>query len=275
MSYWPSKICVVTGGSRGLGRAIAGALADAGASVVVSARGQTDLGRAVKEMADRGADVHAVCADVRHNSDVQRLMATTVDRFGRIDLLAHCTGRSARGRIEDVDVDVFREMFEDNFLAAVRATRAALPHLLKSRGHLIHVGSLASKVAARYLAAYPAGKHALAAYAQQLRLELGPAGLHVLLVCPGPIARSDGDRRYTEAARHLPPAATRPGAGARVRAIDPVWLAGRVRRATERRQPELIVPGRARVLFALSALFPRWGDRLVLRHTSSAADAVG
>ncbi len=267
MSYWASKICIVTGGSRGLGRAIAGALADAGASVVVSARGQRDLSHSVEEMTARGADVHAVSADVLQDSDVRRLVATTVDRYGRIDVLAHCTGRSSRGRIEDVDVAAFRDMFEDNFLAAVRTTGAVLPHLIESRGHLIHVGSLASKAAPRYLAGYPAGKHALAAYAQQLRLELGPSGLHVLLVCPGPIARGDADRRYAEAARNLPPGAAKPGAGARVRAIDPAWLAGRTLRAAERRDPELVVPGRARLLFALAELFPRLGDRLVLRHT--------
>ena len=71
---------------------------------------------------------------------------------------------------------------------------------LRRRGHVVNLGSLAAKTAARWMGAYPATKFALAAYTQQLRLELGPEGLHVLLVCPGPVARKD-DRPYDASPR--------------------------------------------------------------------------
>jgi short-subunit dehydrogenase len=139
--------------------------------------------------------------------------------------------------------------------------------LLASRGHVVQIGSLAARVASRYLGPYPASKFPLVAYAQQLRLELGPQGLHVLLVCPGPLRRDDSGQRYDDQAEALPPEARRPGGGARLKAIDPHDLARRIARACERRQPELVVPGKARLLFALSQLWPGLGDYLLLRAT--------
>ena len=117
----------------------------------------------------------------------------------------------------------------------VRCTRAAVPHLLKQRGHVVNIGSLAAKSAARWVGAYPATKFAVAAYSQQLRLELGPQGLHVLLVCPGPIRRR-GSRVYPLAGlEDVPEAARGPGAGVHVSDVPPEQLARAILRACERR----------------------------------------
>ena len=83
-------------------------------------------------------------------------------------------------------------------------------------------------MAAPYLGAYPVSKFAVAAYSHQLRLELGPRGLHVLLVCPGPIARADAGSRYADQATDLPPSARRAGGGVRIKGLDPDLLAARV-----------------------------------------------
>jgi short-subunit dehydrogenase len=138
---------------------------------------------------------------------------------------------------------------------------------LESRGHVVNIGSLAAKMASRYLGAYPASKFALSAYTQQLRLELGPQGLHVLLVCPGPLAR-DKVRTYgAEEMPNLPDEARRPGAGAKVKPIDPEWLAERILDACLKRRAELIVPARARLLFVFQAISPRLGDWLLTKMT--------
>jgi NAD(P)-dependent dehydrogenase (short-subunit alcohol dehydrogenase family) len=103
-----------------------------------------------------------------------------------------------------------------------------LPHLLRTRGHVVQIGSLAAKSAGRYLGAYPASKFPLTAYSQQLRLELGSQGLHTLLVCPGPLCRDDAGTRYNAAAGGLPPEARKPGGGVKLAGIDADWLAGRI-----------------------------------------------
>ncbi|MGD9128104.1 MAG: SDR family NAD(P)-dependent oxidoreductase, partial [Planctomycetia bacterium] len=176
-------------------------------------------------------------------------------------------GRTHRGKVENTTPDMFREWMELNFLATVRCTRAAIPHLLPRRGHVVNIGSLAAKSAARWIGAYPATKFAVAAYTQQLRLELGPEGLHALLVCPGPVER-EGDRLYPLAGTEgIPENALRPGAGVKTRRIPPNYLAEKILRYCELRRPELVIPMRARILFAISQLWPSLGDWLVLRKT--------
>lgn len=264
--FWKDKVALITGGSSGLGRSLAGCFARAGARVAIAARGQQQLDEVAAQLLATGSQLLAVPADVTRQADVDVMLARTLEAWGRLDVLVNCAGRSARGEILATTPDEFQSALELNFLAAVRCTRAAAPQLLANRGHLVNIGSLASKTATRYMGTYPASKFALAAYTQQLRLELGPRGLHVLLVCPGPILR-DQARDYSAELKGLPESARQPGAGARVRGIDPDELAQRIVAACERRKPELVVPGKARLLFAVSQLSPRLGDWLLRRFT--------
>jgi short-subunit dehydrogenase len=265
MSYWQDKSCLVTGGSAGLGLAIGRALAEAGASVVLVARRKEPLEAAAAELSARGGRVAAIPGDIVWQEDVDRIAATVAHDFGRLDLLCNCAGRSSRGAVLDTTPDDFQQLLDVNLLATVRMTRALAPQLLASRGHLVNIGSLASKTAAPFLGAYPVSKFAVAAYTQQLRLELAPQGLHVMLVCPGPIDRDDAGERYADQSPSVPAAAQAPGGGARVKAIPPDELAASILRACERRKSELIVPAKARLLFAISQLSASWGDWLLRR----------
>jgi short-subunit dehydrogenase len=271
MSYWSGKRAVITGGSAGLGRALAHVLVNHGASVAIIARGQPALDATAQELKARGGNVLAITADVTKATDVDRVLSSVTSAWGGLDLLCHCAGRSMRGTALATTVDEFRDLLETNFFSAVRCTQAFAKALMESRGHLVLVGSLASKVAAGYLGAYPASKFPLAALAQQLRMEFGGKGLHTLLVCPGPIARDgqhDGRTRYAQQAADVPAAAYQPAGGAKVRAIDPRWMAEKILRACEQRHAELIVPRRARLLFAVSQLSPRLGDWLLRKMTT-------
>jgi short-subunit dehydrogenase len=156
-----------------------------------------------------------------------------------------------------------------NFFSAVRCTQAVLPELTRSSGVLVNIGSLASKTAWPLMAPYAASKHALSAYTHQLRLE-GPANVHFLHVCPGPIKRADAGRRYDAEAgtTKIPEAARRAGAGAKVSGIEPLNLARRIVSACERRQSELLVPWHSRFLFAIAQLSSTAGDWLLRRFMS-------
>jgi short-subunit dehydrogenase len=198
---------------------------------------------------------------------VDSLILRAIEEFGQIDALVNCVGASSRGRAIDTSPEEFCRAMEINFLTAVRVTQSAMPYLLRSGGHLVNIGSLSGKIASRYLAGYPASKFALSAYTQQLRLELAGDGVRVLLVLPGPIAREDAGMRYADQTTNLPPSAARPGAGVRLAGIDPDVLARQILSACERGRPELVVPGRARLLFALYQLWPRLGDWIVKKMT--------
>ena len=272
MAYWHGKVVVVTGASSGLGRALAAAFAAVGATVVLAARGAEALAQAAAEIRAAGGHALDLPADVTIDESVTSLFEEVRRRFGRLDALINNAGRSMRRAIQDTTPEDFRQMLELNLLGVVRCTRAALPMLLESRGHLVNIGSLAGKAAARYIGAYPASKFAVTAYTQQLRLELAPRGLHVLLVCPGPLARRQERSLLERTARGddlegLPPSAHLPGAGTKARPVEPERLAAAVVRACERRQCELIWPPIARWLFAVQQLSPHLGDWLIRRLT--------
>jgi len=267
MSYWHDKAVLVTGGSSGLGRVIAETFAAAGARVAIVGLEADVVARAADEMLSSGRDVLAVHADVTRPEDVERLFRQVLEQFARLDVLVNAAGRSMRGRLLDTTPDQFRDLMELNLIATVRCTQAAVPHLLAQRGHVVNIGSLAAKSAARWVGAYPATKHAVAAFSQQLRLELGPEGLHVLLVCPGPIARKDPRLYPMEDLEGDARSAMAPGGGVKIRGIPPEKVAGAILRACQRRIPELIIPRKARLLFAISQLCPRLGDWIVLRKT--------
>jgi short-subunit dehydrogenase len=268
MAYWQNKVCLVTGASAGLGFALGAELANRGATVILNARGKEQLDAAVEKLRTRSRNATAIAGDMAWQEDVDRLAAMINDQFGKLDLLCNCAGRSTRGAVLDTAPEDFQQLIEANLYTAVRATRALAPLLVASRGHIVNIGSLASKVGARFMGGYPASKFALAAYTQQLRLELADKGVHVMLVCPGPIAREDAGRRYAADAPNVPAAAQAPGGGARVKALDPTALAAAILAACEGRMPELVVPAKARWLFAISQLSARWGDWLLTRSMS-------
>ena len=258
----------MTGASAGLGLALASALAARKARVVINARRQEPLSQAAEKLRNSGAEIFPIAGDVTEQQDIDRLVQTVKEQAGQVDLLCNCAGRSARQAVLDTTPEDFQELLDVNFLATVRTTRAFAKMLLESKGSLVNIGSLACKVAPRFMGGYPASKHALAAYSQQLRMEHGLAGLHVLLVCPGPIRRDDAEARYAQQSSGLPEEANRPGAGAKLRGVDSEWLAEKILVACERRKLELVVPAKVRALLVLSQLSPRLGDWLLRRSTS-------
>ncbi len=267
MNYWEDKVAVITGGSAGLGRAIAQRWASAGGQAIVVARHEAALQEVAKTLTLQGKRAYALAADVTQQTDVDSLFARVREQFGRLDAVINCAGRSDRGHAVETSPAAFEALWQLNFLATVRCAQAAMPMLSRTNGHLVNIGSLASKIAGPHLGAYPASKYAVAAFSHQLRLEISADDVHVLLVCPGPIAREDAGSRYADKTMNLPAAARKPGGGARLKGIPADKLAGLILRACERRKAELVVPGKARLLFAISQLWPALGDKIIRKMT--------
>ena len=267
-SYFAGKRVLVTGGTSGLGRVIAEVFGCAGARVALAGLEEADAYAAAESMIAAGVDAMPLVGDVTDETDVERFARSAAERFGGLDILVNAAGRTHRGWILETPSDEILSLFKLNLLGTVQMTRAALPYLLKSESpHVVNIGSLAAKSASRWVGAYPISKFPVAAFSQQLRLEMKEKGLHVLLVCPGPVKR-DNPRLYPlKHAEGIPESALMPGGGVKVGKIDPVRLAEKILDACRKRKPELVVPGKARLLFALQQLFPRLGDWIVLKKT--------
>ena len=256
MSHWKDKVVAITGGSAGLGLAIASAFLARGAVVALVARDEQKLAAAANALG--GDRVLTVSADVTDENTAIAAMKQVVELAGRLDVLVNNVGKSVRIDLLKTKLDDYRHFMEVNFLSTVSCTYAALDALTKTSGHVVNIGSLSSKTAWPYLAPYSTSKFALAAFTHHLRLE-GPPEVHYMLVCPGPIKRDDAGGRYDEQARDLPEAARKPGAGARVKGMNPADLAEKIVVGCEKRKPEWM-PFKYRLVMMVNALSPRFGD---------------
>ena len=269
MMNWADKVAIVTGGSAGLGYHLAQALLARDARVTIVGRDRDRLQQA-RESLLQGKyppdSLLTVAADVTADADVARIVAKTHEQFGRLDLLVNCAGRSMRGLASQVTVDEMRDLFELNTVAAMRCCQHALPYLRKSQGQIINIGSLASRIATPNLGAYPASKFGLAAYSEQLRRELGPEGVHVLTVFPGPISRLDAGARYADQTAQMGETASRPG-GSRLKSMSPASLVAGILKAASRRRAEWM-PLKARLFCLIALCSPKLGDWIARKMTS-------
>lgn len=267
MAHWKNKTVVVTGGSDGLGREIALKFARHEAQVFILARNETRLKQVADEARADGLNINWIVADVTDDQSVNDSIIEIIRRRGAIDLWINNVGKSTRAAVTECGVESYQQQMEINFYSSVRCALAVLPHLAETNGQLVNIGSLACKTGWPFVAPYSASKHALAAFNHQLRLE-GPANVNYLLVCSGPVQRSDAGKRYENQAAGLPESASRPGGGVKLRGIPPEKLAEKIERSCRRRKKELVVPGYARIAFALAQLSPQLGDLFLNRSQS-------
>lgn len=271
MNRHPVPLAVVAGASAGLGLVIARMLLARGHDVVIVGRDESRLETARRSLASEFGDrrVTAIPADLTSADRVADLADRCRSLGPPVAALVNVAGGSDRGLAEELTPQRLHELLDQNVTTALLCSQAFLPMLRESRGVIVNVGSLASKVGARYLGGYPAAKHALAGLTQQMRLELRPCGVHVALVSPGPIRRGDAGTRYADrVSDELPDQATAPGGGTRVKGISPERVAAAVVRCIERRAPDVILPGYLRLLVAIGHALPRLGDWLLMKFTS-------
>lgn len=269
-------VVIITGGSAGLGFSIAEAFGNAGYCIALLARNEQRLQEAKATLQQKcGLDatsILTIAARLDTLAEVQAAIEQVAQRFGRVDALINNVGASDRGTIQQLTADHLTQVIATNIVPTLHCSQAAFPWLKESQGVIVNIGSLAAKVGARYLGAYPAAKHALAGMTQQMRLEWRPYGIHVALLNPGPIKRQDAGSRYTESVvrdPNLPAQATQPGGGTTVKGLAAERVAQRVVRMVRKRQTDVLLPGYLRPLVAIGNCWPALGDWLLLRFTRS------
>ena len=180
------RVAVVAASSKGLGRAAADALADEGARVVISGRRPDVLATAEEAFRSRGADVVAVQADVTDPSTPEQLVATAIDRFGRLDVVVPNAGGPPAARALDIDDDAILAAVQANLLTSVRFVRAALPHMKAAGwGRICCICSSTIVTAAPTLALSNTARTGLWAWAKTAAADLRDTGVTLNLVCPG------------------------------------------------------------------------------------------
>lgn len=202
-THWArGKVVVITGGSRGLGLAMAEEFGRRGARLVLAARNEAELSQARAQLIERGAirsadDALISTVDLRKPEDAERLIEEANRRFGRVDVLINNAGVMCVGPVENQTLDQFREAMDSNFYSGLHCTLAVLPQMLRRReGAIANVTSIGGRVAVPHLLPYTASKFAAVGLSEGLGIELRSKGIRVTTICPG-LMRTGSHRNAT------------------------------------------------------------------------------
>ena len=252
---WDDAVTIITGASRGIGRAVAIAAAREGARVGLIARSDAELRHVLAISGGRGAVAVADVADARALTAAIRALE---DDLGPTDVLVANAGIGSYGAFADLTEEEAERIVRVNVLGTVHALRAVVPGMIeRRRGHVVTIGSIAGRVGAPFEAIYAATKFAGVGLTESLVVELEPYGIGVSVVNPGPVATAFGEARGHPYDRRRP------------KPVPPEEVATAVIRAVAGGRHEQYVPASFRPAVAIRHLAPavfRWGSKLTFRR---------
>jgi 3-oxoacyl-[acyl-carrier protein] reductase len=191
------RVAIVTGAGRGIGLAIARLYAQEGAKVVLAARSRAPLEAAANELALLGCEAMAVPTDVAKKAEAQRLVQVAQARFGHVDILVNNAGVARHNYVLDIPEEDWDLTFDVNVKGVFLCTQAVLPLMMaRHSGRIINVSSAAGLRGSSRKSAYSGAKHAVIGFADSLAQEVGPYGITVNTIAPGPVATDMRARSY-------------------------------------------------------------------------------
>jgi dehydrogenase/reductase SDR family member 7B len=252
------KVVVITGGSSGIGKALAREFGKHGSKILITGRTEETLARTVEELQQSGITVARLQADVSKEADNKRMAEEAIRLYGRIDILINNAGISMRAMFEDVDMEVLNKVMETNFYGVLYATKYCLPEILKNHGSVIGISSVAGYRGLPGRTGYSASKFALNGFLEVLRTELLNRNVHVLTACPGYTSSNIRKRSLTKDG-------TIQGESPRDESsmMSAEECAHHIYKATVKRRKILILTVQGKLTVFMNKWFPVWADKLV------------
>jgi short-subunit dehydrogenase len=258
------KVVVVTGASSGIGKALAFEFARRGAKIVLASRSGVDD----PELSKLASDVLYVSTDVTIESDCERLIQKTVEKFGCIDILINNAGISMRALFTEVNLGVIRQLMETNFWGTVYCTKYAMPYLLASKGSLVGVSSIAGYKGLPGRTGYSASKFAMQGFLEVIRIENLKKGLHVLIACPGFTA---SNIRKVALSKDGSAQGETPLDESKLMTAEHVAV--KIIQAIEKKKERLILTTQGKLTVLLNKFFPGFMDKMVYNHMAKEPDS--
>lgn len=258
-----NKIVIVTGASYGIGKATALRFAQKGAHLVLAARSVAKLNILSEQLTPFGVEVLIVPTDVSKEVDCKNLMDKALEKFGRIDVLVNNAGISMRASFADIELDVLKKVMDVNFWGTVFCTRYAMGSILKSKGSIVGVSSIAGYKGLPGRTGYSSSKFAMHGFLESVRIENLKKGIHVLIACPG-FTASNIRNTALDANGSVQGETPRD----EQKMMQPEEVASAIVTAVEKRKDRLTLTTNGKLTVFLNKFFPKMVDKLVFNHMS-------
>lgn len=245
------KVALITGSSRGIGKATAIALGQQGCQVVLNGRHTGRLQTAVEDLKSMGIDAMGIPGDLADPKVAEAMVEQVVQAFGRLDMVVNNAGLSMRGLFDQLEPEVFREMFDANVINAMQVTRYAMPHIKAQKGSVVFISSVVGIRAMPYTSIYSSAKMALTGLAEALRMEVKPQGVHVGIVYVG-YTQNASDKTVMNAEGKMVPLKPRSGGVA----DTPEGVAALILKNIRRRKFKTVHSNPGKVTARLNRLVP-------------------
>lgn len=253
-----NKVVVITGGSSGIGKALAEEFGRNGSKILITGRNEQALKSALGDLQSRGITAEAFVADVSKEEDNEAMAEYAVNTFGTIDILINNAGISMRALFEDVELDVVRKVMDINFYGTLYATKFCLPEIKKNKGSVVGISSIAGFRGLPGRTGYSASKFAMQGFLEVLRTEMLHKGVHVLTACPGFTASSIRERSLTSDGSSQGESPRDEG-----KMMTAEECAQHIYKATRKRRKYLILTFQGKLTVFLNKWFPGYMDRVV------------
>jgi short-subunit dehydrogenase len=259
------KVVLITGASSGFGEDAARLFAQAGCKVVITARRYDRLQAIAAEIQSAGGEVFAIQTDVTNSAEVEALVKSALERYGRIDLLFNNAGHGSVDWFENLKLDRHIEsLIQVNLIGTIIVTHAVIPHMLKKRsGHIINMSSVAGLIAAPLITTYSASKFGVRAFTDALRREVSPFGIHVSGIYPGPATTEFGKKLERTRSRERVKRLKYPH-------LTSEYVAQRVVNVARRPVRSLVIPWWFRIITTFDLLFPVVVDWILFAFSKKA-----
>ena len=261
------KVVIITGASSGIGKACAEVFARGGSKVVIAARNAVKLAEAERELGNDSESL-GVVTDVGKENDCKKLIDETIKRFGKVDVLINNAGISMRALFEETDLNVIRQVMDTNFWGTVYCTKYALPHVLKSKGSIAGISSIAGKKGLPGRTGYSASKFAVEGFLESLRIENLKKDLHVLIACPG-FTSSDIRKNALSKDGKIQHQSPREEQNM----MQPEAVAQKIYHAIKNRKREIVLTRNGKLTVIMNKFFPSLMDKLVYNHFAKEKDS--
>lgn len=262
------KIVIITGASSGIGLACAKEFSKRGAKLVLAARNTEKLDTIKKEIEKNGGEVISIKTDVSIEADCINLINKTVEQYGSIDVLINNAGISMRALFADLDLSVIKQLMDINFWGTVYCTKYALPYLLKNKGSVAGISSIAGFKGLPGRTGYSASKFAMQGFLETLRIENLKTGLHVLIAAPGFTA---SNIRKTALASDGSMQGETPRDEDKMMTAEEVAI--HIANAIEKRKRTLLLTTQGKMTVLLNKFFPKFMDKMVYNHMAKEPDS--